>query len=394
MNGNQLPSLDLSFLRGVTVRRRVAGATLACAVVGGLYGLFGPRWYASTVTVVPAKSQKSGGLSTLLGGDLGSLGGLAGGLDVGGLGGGADAARIAAVLKSVAVTDAVVAKFDLKRRYDKVHQERARDELWRHCDVRTLPKPNMVQISCEDRDPAFVKEMLGYFAEYGNEVFRRVNVSSATEEVRFLERRVADLRHQADEISGRMRDFQEKHKIVDLDTQAKAVVSSVAMLNAQRISKQMELGYVRTFASADEPGSRQLESQLEVVEGQLRDMEAVSDLPAPLAGSGGARREPSPGMFPAALAVPRLRAEFEKLYRDRKVAEATLVFALDRLENARANEARDVSTFVIMDPPTLPERKSRPRGTESAVIGALLGLLASVGFEWWRSLRAAGRTSP
>jgi len=96
------------------------------------------------------------------------------------------------------------------------------------------------------------------------------------------------------------------------------------------------------------------------------------------------------GMFPPALAVPKLRAEFEKLYRDRKVAEATLLFALERLEGAKASEARDVSTFQVLDPPTLPTRKSRPRTLETALFGALLGLAAMLPVEWWRSRRSRG----
>jgi uncharacterized protein involved in exopolysaccharide biosynthesis len=92
-------------------------------------------------------------------------------------------------------------------------------------------------------------------------------------------------------------------------------------------------------------------------------------------------------MLPAALTVPKLRAEYERLFRDRKVAEATLVYTLDRLEGAKAAEARDVSTFVILDPPTLPTRKLRPSGVKSALGGALVGFAAAVGLAWWRVRR-------
>ena len=91
------------------------------------------------------------------------------------------------------------------------------------------------------------------------------------------------------------------------------------------------------------------------------------------------------GMFPPALTVPKLRAEFEKLYRDRKVSEATLLFALDRLETAKAEEARDTSTFLVLDPPALPTRRARPRRLLLIVQATLLGLMAAVTLEWWRA---------
>jgi capsule polysaccharide export protein KpsE/RkpR len=161
----------------------------------------------------------------------------------------------------------------------------------------------------------------------------------------------------------------------------------VATLNAQRISKEMELGYIRSFASSDEAGARQLEAQLSIVDEELSDLE----MPAERAGGRGSRARagaPAPGMLPAALAVPKLRAEYERLLRDRKVAEATLIFTLDRLEGARAAEARNVSTFVVLDPPTIPTRKSRPSGLAYSLGGAFLGFAVSVALSGWRAWRA------
>jgi capsule polysaccharide export protein KpsE/RkpR len=218
-------------------------------------------------------------------------------------------------------------------------------------------------------------------------MFRRVNVGSAHEEVKYLEKRTGELRGQADELAARMREFQEAHGIVELESQAKALVNSVAALNSQRIAKQMELEYAQKFSSSDEAGRRQLESQLSVVDEKLFDLEGLPDRAPPPSTRTRSGKGSRPGMFPPAMEVPRLRAEFEKLYRDRKVAEATLVFALDRLEGARAAEARDVSTFVVLDPPTLPTRKSRPIATWFFLAGGFLGLAGSFVIEWWRSVR-------
>jgi capsule polysaccharide export protein KpsE/RkpR len=307
----------------------------------------------------------------------GELGGLAAGLGAS-MGEGADVQRIAAVLQSIAVSDAVIAKFDLNKRYDEKYQETAREALWKHCDVKALPKPSLVQLSCEDKDPRFVQQMLEFFAEYGNQVFRRVGVSSASEQVRFLEKRVGELRAQADDSAAKMREFQEKYQIVDIETQTKAVVGAMASLNSQRISKQLELEYARTFSSGDEATTKQLESQLSVVDQKLRALEDDSPAAATMQAP---KRRVSNGMFPAALRVPKLRAEFETLYRDRKVSEATLIFALERLENARADEARDTSTFLVLDPPAIPTRKSRPRGSLVGLNALFAGLLVGIAVE-------------
>jgi tyrosine-protein kinase Etk/Wzc len=380
MTTNQPFTIDLSFLRDRAAQKRIVAIGLAGAVLGLGYGLLAPRWYSAVLTVVPAKAQRSG-LSSMLGGELA---GLASGFDA--PLGGADVARITAVLQSNAVTDAVIEKFDLRTRYRTNGQNRARTALWRHCSVKALPKPNLVQLTCEDKDPAFVQQLLGFFAEHGNQVFRRVGVSSATEEVRFLDQRVAQLRQQADDAAARMREFQERHKIVDLDTQAKAVVSALATLNAQRITKQMELDYSRTFSSGDEATAQQLRSQLSVMTDQLRALEELPSVAEEQTPRSQRRNEKSAGVFPAALEVPKLRAEFEKLYRDRKVAETTLIFALERLEAARATEARDVSTFLVLDPPTLPDRHARPSASRAVALFTFFGFGVAMVFEWLRRI--------
>ena len=371
-------SFNLSFLRSRAAQKRIAAVTLACAVAGGVYAFTLPNWFRSVLTVVPSSTPPKGGIA----GALGAAAMASAGLDALS----ADTARIAAVLQSTTVADAVIEKFDLRTRYRAPLQETAREALWSHCTVKALPKPNLVQLSCEDKDPRFAQQMLGFMAEHANQVFRRVGFSSASEEVRFLEKRVAELRQQADDTANRMRTFQETYKIVDLDAQAKAVVSSLAALQRERINKQLELAFARTFSSRDESTIQQLRSQLGVVDDKLHDLElhALEDT-VPPAPRPEAKRDAKHGdMFPAALHVPKLRAEFETLFRDRKVAEATLVFALERLEAAKAEEARDVSTFQILDPPTLPTRRARPVRRNYIFAAALIGLVATLGYEWWR----------
>jgi capsule polysaccharide export protein KpsE/RkpR len=369
---------DLSFFRKPAARKRIAAITTACAVLGLVYGLLGPKWYTSVLTIVPAK-QQGGNMAGLLGGDLSSLASSA--VD---LGGGADADRIAAVLESISVSDAVIDKFDLRRRYNVEYVETARKKLWSHCDVDTLKKPKLVQLTCEDSDPRFVQNMMQFFAEFGNRAFSRVNVSSASEEVRFLKSHVAELRTEAERAANAMLQFQETHGIVDIDTQAKAVVSAMAALNSQRITKQLELDYARTFSSQDEASLRQLESQISIVDGQLRNLEQPDTVPQGRAASRRSNKG-AVGMFPKAMAVPKLATEYEVLLRDRRVTEASLVFALGRLESAKADEARQVSTFQVLDPPALPTKPSSPRRLLSLALSIVLGLASSLVYEWARA---------
>jgi tyrosine-protein kinase Etk/Wzc len=372
-----MPLIDVSFLREWATLRRIASIAACCAAAAFLYALVAPKWYRSVVTVLPARQQRVG-ISGMLGSELG---GLAAGLDASG-GLGADVPRIGAVLQSVTVTDACIEKYDLRKRYGVEYIESARVKLWSHCEVATLIKPGLVQLSCEDKDPRFVQELLGCFAEHGNQVFRRVGVASSSEEVRFLETRVKELRRQADETAADMREYQEKHHIVDLDTQAKAVVSSMSAIQSQRIAKQLELEYARTFSTGDEPALRQLQSQLAVLDAKLQGLAAPAEPDDASPSRTSRSRQGATSMFPAALSVPSLRSGYEKLFRDRKVAEATLVFALERLEGAKANEARNVSTFLVLDYPAMPTKPIRPKPLTFLVLGFAGGAISAIAYAW------------
>src|SRR5207237_2356235 len=121
-----------------------------------------------------------------------------------------------------------------------------------------VPKGDLVVLNCEDRDPAIAQAMVAFFGEHGNAVFRRVDASSAGEEVRFLEAHLAEIQDKARKAQKRLREFEEEKGIVDLEPQAKAVVSTIASLRSQRVAKELELSYAKGFAARDESSSLQL----------------------------------------------------------------------------------------------------------------------------------------
>jgi len=155
------------------------------------------------------------------------------------LAGGSDTERIAAVLRSVSVTDAAIAKFNLMARYRASYPEDARKEFWEHCSASVDKKPGIVSVICDDHSPQIAKSLAEFLGEESNRVLRRVTTTSAAEERHFLEKRVEIARSAMDDASKKLRKFQEENGIISLPEQAKAIVSSIASLRADLLSKQM-----------------------------------------------------------------------------------------------------------------------------------------------------------
>jgi tyrosine-protein kinase Etk/Wzc len=359
---------------------RIAAVTFVAVLGTVVYALLATKWYEARMSILVMRPRGSlaGAIGAMLPIDIPDLS----------VGSGENE-QIAAVLTSLSVSDSVIQKFDLVKRYKVEHMEEARRVLWGYCATNVNRKSGLVTLTCEDTDPNIAQAMVEHFGEVGNQVFNRVTKSSAREERQFLEVRVARARQEKEEAARKLRAFQEVNRVIDLPEQAKAVITAMASLRADLISKEIQLDYMKHYSSADEATVRQLSEQIGIMRAKLATLEVST----PTDGAAAARKGAAPGsndpnIFPTAMSVPKLRFELESLYSDQKIADAVFFALTQRFEMAKVDEARETSTFQILDHPDVPTLKIRPKRRQIVVIGTLLGLLlgaaAAVGPTWWR----------
>lgn len=382
------PPLNFSLIGPLLRRKRLLIAAAILGLAAGLaYGFAAPPWYEATLTVVQTqRSQNTLAMN------------LAASLPLGLDNVTTDVQRTQAVLTSNSVADEVIDKFNLGDRYGVKYREQMRKALWQHCWSTVDKKSGVVSLTCEDKDPKTAMDMATYFGEVGNRVFARVSVSSAREERRFLETQVGKARDDVEESSQKLREFQENHKIIDLPEQSKAVISAMASIKGEMISKQLELSYLSGFSARTEASVVQLQQQIGIMESKLAQLEASQKLAdSKLAAGSGSSAPPAKGsgdsdFFPGAMSVPELRYQLEDLLREQKIRETVFGLMTQRYEMAKVDEARDTSTFQILDHPTLPTYKSRPKRAKIALLGLVAGLAVAMGWIllplWWREQAA------
>jgi capsular polysaccharide transport system permease protein len=341
------------------------------AVAGVIYAFMSPAWYEARLSVVPtAPSSEAGGALMSMTKDLPDKLGISVGVA-------SDSERISTVFMSESVLDEVITKFDLRKRYGETHIEGARAQLKKHCSTLVDRKSDLVTLTCEDTEPAVVKAMVEYFSEVGARVFRRISASSAADERRFLEGRVDEARKSVDEASNKLKEYREKNKIIDLEAQSKAVVSAMGSLEGDRLSKQMELAYLDDFSSRDESSVVQLRLQIAAVEAQLKSLQEAKDKDAK-----------STEFFPKMSAVPELAFQLAQLTREEQIRERVFFLLTMQHELAKVKEARDTATFQVLDSPTLPTQKVRPKRrvlvAGGGLGGAALAVLGVLILGWWR----------
>jgi len=338
------------------------------------------KWYEAEILIVPKRSKAG----------LGSMLALLGKFGLGVGASHSESERVASILHSRSVTDGIIERFDLVRRYDVGSIEKTRERLWRYCSTSVHKKAKVVRLRCEDEDPEVARDMSDAFGELADRGFRRIASSSTREERSFLEGRVAEAERDLDESSRAVRSFQEEHGILDLPAQGKAVLSGMAALEGKVISRRLQLSYTRSFASSRESSVAQLQQQIGAITAQLRGLEdrQASD---PTAGS---VRGPESSTFPPALQVPELRAELDVLLREHEVRQELFGFLVGEYEALKVREASDLSGFAVLDRAAMPTRHVRPTLRvlpPGFLAGILLGVLFISRHAWSRDLRRLDR---
>ena len=347
----------------------VAATVVGCA--GGIaYYELAARHYEAHATIVPVQQRPAVPFASSGAADSATKL-----MDLGLLGGGStvSANRIAAVLQSQTVSDEVIAKLSLMHHYGTGHIEQAREQLWSACSATVDRRSDLVRLTCEDRDPALARDTAAQIASFGREAFVRVSTTTAGEERAFLEKQVAEARKLADEAARKLGDYQHDHAIVDFPEQAKAVIETIGALEGQRISKELELEYTTTFASAHEASASALRAELAVIDHKIDELVAT----------------PHGGMFPAVSQLPGVGYELAQRMREQTIRQTVYIALTERLELARADEVRDASTFQVLDEPVVPTYRTWPTFAVipmGAAAGLFVALLLLLTPGWWRDL--------
>ncbi|MGI8424619.1 MAG: hypothetical protein ACR2NO_11025, partial [Chloroflexota bacterium] len=139
--------------RAGLIKLHLAAGTLAVGIV-----LLLPRWYVSSVTLVPAPYD---GLAL----DLTGVGTVTGASSLSLSGGPTPQDRLKMVLQSRSVADSIVKGQDLVDRWKLKRHEQARTKLGNHTTI-TTPREGQVIVAVEAPTAAFARDLADSYGRY------------------------------------------------------------------------------------------------------------------------------------------------------------------------------------------------------------------------------------
>jgi len=345
----------------------VLGATLLAIMVAFLW----PVRYEAQVVLLPPSQNSSIG-SAFLGqlGNLGALGSLAS-LAGGSLGLKNQSDMYVSFLTSRTVEDAMIRRFELQREYGKKRMSDTRKAFERRSSVVASSKDGLIRLSVEDHDPKRAAEMANAYVEEFRKLSASLAITEAARRRLFFEQQLQEAKEKLTQAEDAMSKTQESTGVLQIDSQARALIESAAILRAQVVAKQVQIEGMKSFAAEDNPNLVLAKQELAALQAQLQKIAGSQ-------GDTGSDINLSKGR------VTQAGMEYIRRYRDLKYQETVFELLAKEFEIAKLDEAREGSIIQVVDPAVPPDKISWPPRVLILVATPILAFLIAVFWVWMR----------
>ena len=285
------------------------------------------------------------------------------------------------ILSSRTVENQIIEKFDLKRVYGVSYMATARLNLEKGVNISVDRKTQIITISVTDHDPERAAAIARSYVEELNRLVSELSTSSARRERIFLEGRLAQVNQDLQAAEKEFSQFESKNNTIDIKEQGKTIVSEAATLQGQLMLARSELEGLRQIYADSNVRVRAVKARLAELQSQLEKF-GGKDQASPL----GPKTDVA-APYPSIRKLPLLGVTYADLYRRTKVQEGVYQALTQEYELAKVQEAREIPSVKVLDPPDVPERKSFPPrlliGTSCMCLACLGGIVLLIGSKTW-----------
>lgn len=338
---------------------------LSITVIGTIIAFIWPKSYKSEVTFIVTEGNT---LKFSGGGLLNSLSNFS----IGSSNINAEQALI--LLRSTAVQDDVIDKFELGQVYGKNIQEYIRKELNNRMVVTENREGGLgfnsiiaITFDYEDEDPQRTFDLVSYYFTLLDSTVRELNRQGISESYAMLKTRLEQNMDELSAAEDSLVSFQKKTGIIEVEEQAKAQVKALAEVKSQVVALEVQIGYAASTLGADNKNLEDLKAQKKVLEHKYEELLKGSEL-----------ADTGFDVFKSARALPDLTLEYLRRYREVIVQEEIYKVLLPQFEQQKLNFNEANSGLIVIDPPVLPTYKSSPKRLFIMLGAFLFGCFAAV----------------
>lgn len=369
----QMDLIDLAIL--LSKRRRfIVGFSLGAAVLAAIIVVFIPNKYTATTVIVPP-SQNSSVSSQILGqlagsSGLASLAGASLGLGMKNTG-----EMYVSLFRSRTVEDALIKRFGLMARYHGKTMYDTRKKFEDHTTVVLGIKDGLIRVTVTDRDPRFAAELANAYVDEFRKHSDSLAISEASQRRIFFQQQLLQANGNLTKAEEALKNTEQTTGVLEIDSQARTVIESAAILRAQITAKEVELQSMSSFITPDNPQYIIAQQQLDALKAQLTK----------IAGPGGSAGS---DVGVSSSKIPQAGITYLNSLRDVRYYETVVELLARQFELAKLDEARQ-GTIQVSDIAVPPDKKSSPYRSLTVLLATVLGFLISctwclLAYRWHR----------
>lgn len=322
------------------ISRFVLGAAVLAAVVSFLL----PVQYEANIVLLPPQQNSS--MSSALLGQLGGLGSLAS-LAGGSLGIKNPADMYVALLTSRSVEDAMIQRFGLMAEYNQKRMSDTRKMFESRTTAVAGTKDGLIRITVEDGDPKRAAELANGYVEEFRKLSASLAITEAARRRLFFEQQLQQAKDSLGVAEEAMKKTQQSTGVLQIDSQARSLIESAAVLRGQVVAKQVQIQGMRSYAAEDNPNLILAKQELAALQTQLERM-------------AGSQHDAGSDINLSKGRVTESGMEYLSRLRDLKYHETVFELLAKEFEIAKLDEAREGAIIQVVDAAVPPDRKSSP----------------------------------
>jgi uncharacterized protein involved in exopolysaccharide biosynthesis len=357
---DEISLLDLLQVVADNLRLLVLGPLVA-GLLALAYSYTLTPTFTATTKFMPPQQQQSGAAAMLAG--LGAMGVLVGAAAKG------PGDQYIALLKSRSLQDALVDRFKLMERLGTKSRESARDAINRNV-VITNGKDGLVAIDVSDEDPAFAAQFANAHAEELGRLLTRFAVGEAQQRRLFIEKLLTQAKDNLVKSEQALAASGVNSSVLKSNGVA---VAAVAQLKGQITAQDIKLASMRGYLAESAPDFKQAQIELAALRAQLTRAENAE---------------------PAITGTSSGESDYIAKFREFKYHETLFELFTKQYDGARADEIREGAVIQVLDPAELPERRSKPKRMQMAMMTTLAACFAMLLFVFIRQALRRARQAP
>lgn len=345
-------------------RRFIFWFTLGIAILTTIVVLIIPPKYTATTVVLPPSQNSS--IGSALAGQLGGSAALASAAGAS-LGIKNPGDMYVSLFRSQTVEDSLIRRFGLMDRYREKRMSDARTAFEKHSTVVLGVKDGLIRISVEDRDAKLSADIANGYVEEFRKLSENLAITEAAQRRIFFQQQLLEANEGLAAAEEAMKHTEQSTGVLQIDSQAKALIESAATARAQISAKEVQLQAMRSYATEENPQMVVAEQQLAALKDQLAKLSGKDDTSA------------SDIIVPKGN-IPQAGMEYLRKLRDVKYYETITELIAKQFEMAKLDEARQGSIVQVTDIALPPDKRSFPRRTLTIILATLLGFFAACGW--------------